>query len=207
MTMVTENSNTEPYEELQRANRELVQAFDATIESWSRALDLRDTETEGHTHRVTEMTERLARAMGFGAEAIAHVRRGAMLHDIGKIAVPEAILLKPGPLTEKEWEVMRRHPVHAYELMHPIQYLWPAIDIPYCHHERWDGTGYPRGLKGQEIPLAARIFAVVDVWDSLRSDRPYRVAWPEEQVWQYLEDQTGKQFDPEVVRVFRELFQ
>ena len=194
--------NAELFQQLQRSNADLMGAYDATIEGWSRAMDLRDKETEGHTRRVTEMTERLARAMGIRPDELAHMRRGALLHDIGKMGVPDAVLLKPGPLTDEEWVLMRRHPVLAYEMLSSIAYLRPALDIPYCHHERWDGSGYPRGLKGEEIPLAARIFAVVDVWDALRSDRPYRPAWPAEKVRAYIQEEAGKQFDPRVVDMF-----
>ncbi len=180
----------------------LALAYDATIEGWSRALDLRDRETEGHTLRVTEMTERLARAMGTSEVELVHLRRGALLHDIGKMAIPDSILLKPGPLTDDEWAIMRQHPVYAYNLLSPIAYLRPALDIPYCHHEKWDGTGYPRGLKRDEIPLAARIFAVGDVWDALLSHRPYRYAWPEEQVLEHIHSLSGTHFDPQMVELF-----
>jgi len=190
------------FDNLQRSNIELTLAYDTTIEGWSRALELRDQETEGHALRVSDLTVRLARAMDIGDDALVHVRRGALLHDIGKMAVPDAILLKPGPLTDDEWAVMRRHPQFSYDLLSPIAYLRLALDIPYCHHEKWDGTGYPRGLKGEQIPLAARIFAVVDVWDALSSNRPYRAAWPENQVMEYIRDQTGKHFDPRVVEMF-----
>jgi putative nucleotidyltransferase with HDIG domain len=193
------------FDGLQRSNQELTQAYDATIEGWSRAMDLRDKETEGHTLRVTEMTLRLARAMGISQDDLLHVRRGALLHDIGKLGVPDAILLKPGKLTDEEWVVMRKHPVYAYELLSPIDYLKPALDIPYYHHEKWDGTGYPHGLSGEQIPLTARIFAVVDVWDALRSARPYRPGWPMEKVRDYLRDQAWKHFDPTVVDVFLKL--
>jgi putative nucleotidyltransferase with HDIG domain len=188
--------------DLQRANLELNEAYDKTIEGWGKALELRDHETNDHTLRVTEMTLELARLMGIRGEALMHMRRGALLHDIGKIGVPDAILNKPGPLTEEEWAIMRKHPVYAYEMLYPIEFLRPAIDIPYCHHEKWDGTGYPRGLKGEEIPLAARIFAVVDVWDALTSDRPYRKAWPPEKALAYIREQAGKHFDPDVVQAF-----
>jgi putative nucleotidyltransferase with HDIG domain len=194
--------NAELFTDLQRSNMELALAYDATIEGWSRALDLRDKETEGHTQRVTEMAERLARALGMSEEELVHMRRGALLHDIGKMGISDTILLKPGSLTDEEWETMRQHPEYAYNLLSPISYLRPALDIPYCHHEKWDGTGYPRGLKGEEIPLAARIFAVVDVWDALRSDRPYRKAWSEEKARAYIREQAGKYFDPRVVEVF-----
>ncbi len=190
------------FQDLQRSNVDLALAYEATIEGWSRALDLRDKETEGHAQRVTELTLQLARSLGVPAEDVAHIRRGALLHDIGKIGVPDSILLKPGPLTDEEWLVMRRHPVVAFEMLAPITYLRPALDIPYCHHEKWNGTGYPRGLKGQEIPLAARIFAVVDVWDALSSERPYRAAWPPVRVLQHIRSESGQHFDPAAVDAF-----
>ncbi|RIH83450.1 Cyclic di-GMP phosphodiesterase response regulator RpfG [Calidithermus terrae] len=193
------------FERLQRANGELELAYDATIEGWSRALDLRDEETEGHSLRVTEMAVELARAVGMGEEELVHVRRGALLHDVGKLGVPDAVLLKPGPLSEEEWAVMKKHPVHAHEWLSAIPYLRPALDIPYCHHERWDGTGYPRGLGGEEIPLAARVFAVVDVYDALTSDRPYRPAWPREKALEHVRAQAGRHFDPAVVEAFLRL--
>ncbi len=193
------------FDGLQSSNAQLTSAYDATIEGWSKALDLRDKETEGHTLRVTEMALQLARAMGMSAEELVHVRRGALLHDIGKMGVPDSILLKPDKLTDEEWVIMRKHPVYAYELLSPINYLRPALDIPYCHHEKWDGTGYPRGMKGEQIPLAARLFAIVDVWDALRSDRPYRAAWPEEKVIEHLKAGSGSHFDPRVVEAFLRL--
>ena len=199
--------NARLFDSLQQANLELTIAYEATLEGWVRALDMRDRETEGHTQRVTELTVRLAERMGIRGEALVHIRRGALLHDIGKIAIPDSILLKPEPLTDEEWEIMRRHPVYAYELLSPIEFLRPALDIPYCHHERWNGTGYPRGLKGEQIPLAARIFAVVDVWDALRSDRPYRPAWSEEEALAYIRQQAGKHFDPHVVEVFLQMLE
>jgi len=168
-------------------------------------MDLRDKETERHTLRVTEMTVQLARTMGVGEEEIMSMRWGALLHDIGKMGIPDHILNKPGPLTDEEWKIMRKHPIYSYEMISPIEYLRPALDIPYCHHEKWDGSGYPRGLKGEQIPLAGRIFAIIDVWDALRSDRPYRKAWPEEKVIEYLKEQSGTHFDPKVVDVFLEL--
>lgn len=192
------------FDNLQRSNQQLLLAYNATIEGWSHALDLRDHETEGHTQRVTEMTMRLAHASGypFSAEDYLHMRRGALLHDIGKMGVPDSILLKPDDLTEDEQAIMRRHPEYAYQLLAPIVYLRKALDIPYCHHEYWDGSGYPRGLKGEQIPLAARIFSVIDVWDALRSDRPYRPGWPDEQVHAYLRAHAGREFDPQIVEVF-----
>ena len=194
--------NAQLFNSLQHSNLELNQAYDATIEGWSRAMDLRDKETEGHTQRVTEMTGHLARAMGLSEVDLVHIRRGALLHDMGKMGIPDHILLKPDKLTEDEWVIMRQHPQYAYEMLSPIVYLQKALDIPYCHHEKWDGTGYPRGLKGEQIPLAARIFAVADVWDALRSDRPYRPGWSEEKVREYILEQSGMHFEPQVVEMF-----
>jgi putative nucleotidyltransferase with HDIG domain len=192
------------FENLQRSNTELMLAYDATIEGWSRALDLRDRETEGHTQRVAEMALELAKIMGMSDAEKLNLRRGALLHDIGKMGVPDSILLKPGALSEDEMKIMQQHPLYAYKMLSPIKYLKHALEIPYCHHEKWDGSGYPRGLKGDEIPLAARVFAVVDVYDALTSDRPYRKAWPREQAHRYLQEQAGKHFDPQVVRIFLE---
>jgi PAS domain S-box-containing protein len=194
--------NATLYTDLQQSNTELVPAYDTTIEGWSRALDLRDKETEGHSRRVTERTVSLSQAMGMSSAELVQVRRGSLLHDIGKMGVPDAILLKPGPLTEEEWVLMRRHPTYAYDLLSPISYLQPALDIPYCHHEKWDSTGYPRGLTGEQIPCAARIFAVIDVVDALLSDRPYRAAWSAERVWDHIASLSGSHFDPDVVAVF-----
>jgi putative two-component system response regulator len=192
---------------LEQAHAKLKAAYDATIEGWSRAMDLRDRETDGHAQRVTQITLKLAEAAGINQETLVHIRRGALLHDMGKLGVPDAILLKPGKLNEQEWKLMRRHPQLAYDMLHPIEYLRPALDIPFCHHEKWDGSGYPRGLKGEQIPLAARIFAIVDVWDALTSDRPYRPAWKKEVVLSYLQEQTGKHFDPEIVELFFKLIE
>lgn len=197
--------NIELFDELQRANLDLSVAYDATIQGWSKALDLRDEETEGHTQRVTELTVRLAQRMGIRDDELVHVRRGALLHDIGKVGIPDQILRKPGPLTDEEWQIMRRHPVYAHGLISEIEYLRPALDIPYNHHEKWDGTGYPRGLQGAQIPLAARVFAVVAVWDALTSDRPYRLAWSEAQAIEYIREQSGMHFDPEVTAAFLEM--
>jgi hemerythrin-like metal-binding protein/PAS domain S-box-containing protein/putative nucleotidyltransferase with HDIG domain len=193
--------NSSLFNDLQQSNIELKQAYDATIIGWSRALDLRDKETEGHTLRVTELTTKLGRLFGLSDEELVHVRRGALLHDIGKMGVPDGILLKPGPLTDEEWVVMRKHTTYAYELLSPIQFLLPALDIPYCHHEKWDGSGYPLGLKGEAIPLAARIFSLVDVYDALTSDRPYRTAWPEKKVLDHIRSLAGTHFDPQVVKI------
>ncbi|MEW6584061.1 MAG: HD domain-containing phosphohydrolase [Nitrospirota bacterium] len=194
--------NATLFNELQRSNVELTLAYDTTLEGWSRALDMRDRETEGHTARVAEMTVRLARAMGINEPELVHIRRGALLHDIGKMAISDAILLKPSTLTHEECEVMFRHPTHAHKMLLPIPFLKQALNIPYCHHEKWDGTGYPRRLKGEQIPLEARIFSVVDVWDALRSDRPYRRAWPEEKALEYIRSQAGRHFDVGVVSAF-----
>jgi putative nucleotidyltransferase with HDIG domain len=197
--------STTLFEDLQRTNQELAQAYDSTIEGWSLALDLRDRETEGHTQRVTALTVELARAFGLGERELVYIRWGALLHDIGKMGIPDRILLKEGPLTEAEWSIMRQHPVYAHEMLRAIQYLRPALDIPYCHHEKWDGTGYPRGLKGEQIPLAARIFSIIDVWDALTSDRPYRAAWPNEKVFAHIREGAGRHFDPQVVEAFLRL--
>lgn len=187
---------------LEQAHEKLLSAYDATIEGWSHAMDLRDKETEGHTLRVTKLSEQLGTIMGVEAEDLVYMRRGALLHDIGKLGVPDSILLKPAKLSDEEWTIMRQHPQYAYDMIQPIEYLRPALDIPLCHHEKWDGSGYPRGLKGEEIPLVARIFAVVDVWDALISDRPYRPAWDKEKALTYIKEQSGKHFDPYVVENF-----
>lgn len=187
---------------LQDALSQLLTAYEATIEGWSHAMDLRDRETEGHSQRVTEMTVKLARAFGLSDEDLVHVRRGALLHDMGKLGIPDAILYKPDKLTEAEWVIMRKHPQFARDLLSPIEYLRPALDIPYCHHEKWDGSGYPQGLKGLEVPIAARIFAVVDVWDALTSNRPYRPAWKKEDALSHIREQSGRHFDPQVVDLF-----
>jgi putative nucleotidyltransferase with HDIG domain len=189
------------FESLQSSNSELFLAYDATIVGWSYALDLRDKETEGHTQRVTELTVKLGRAFGMSEADLVQVRWGALLHDIGKMGVPDGILLKPGPLTDEEWVAMKKHPSFSYEMLSPIRYLRLALEIPYCHHEKWDGSGYPRGLKGAQIPLVARIFAMVDVWDALTSDRPYRAAWPEEKVLDHIRSLVGTHFDPQVVKI------
>ena len=187
---------------LQEANAQLLAAYEATIEGWSHALDLRDRETEGHSRRVTELTVKLAQALDMSADEIMNLRRGALLHDMGKIGIPDSILHKPAALTEEEWAVMRKHPQFVYDMLYSVEYLRPALDIPYCHHEKWDGTGYPRGLKGEAIPLVARLFTIVDVWDALTSDRPYRPAWSQEEALTYIREQSGKHFDPQVVDLF-----
>ena len=194
--------NASLFEQLQDSNTELTIAYDATLEGWAKALEMRDRETEGHAHRVIEMTLGMADRIGIQGEMLQHIRRGALLHDIGKMGIPDSILLKPGPLTPNEWEVMRQHPQRAYEMLKHIEYLSSALEIPYCHHEKWDGTGYPRGLKGRDIPISARIFAVVDVWDALTSDRPYRAAWTARNALEYIRHESGCHFDPQVVEAF-----
>ena len=181
---------------------ELSEAYETTIEAWAQLLDLRDKETEGHTRRVTDMCVRLARAMGVSDDELIDIRRGALLHDIGKMGIPDEILLKPGPLDDREWVIMRRHPDYAYQCLSRIPFLKKCIDIPYGHHEKWDGSGYPRGLAGEDIPIAARMFAVVDVWDALRSDRPYRAGWSHERVMSHIASLSGTHFDPEAVEAF-----
>ncbi|MCC7357843.1 MAG: GAF domain-containing protein [Anaerolineales bacterium] len=197
--------NATVYADLQRSHNDLRLAYDSTLEGWSRALDLRDRETEGHTRRVADLSLQLGRVMGLRSEDLLQLRRGALLHDIGKLGVPDYILHKPGPLTDEEWRIMRRHPVHAYEMLAPIAYLQRALDVPHYHHEKWDGTGYPDGLSGLAIPLAARIFAVADVYDALRSDRPYRPGWSEAQARAYIAEQAGRHFDPAVVAAFQQV--
>jgi putative two-component system response regulator len=198
---------TEQRRETEKLHLELVTAYDKTIEGWSHALDLRDKETEGHTQRVSEMTQQLAQGAGLDKEMLLQIKRGALLHDVGKLGIPDNILLKPEPLTEDEWGVMRKHPVYAFEWLSAIEYLQVALEIPYCHHEKWDGTGYPRGLRGEEIPLSARLFAVVDVWDALTSDRPYRKAVSDQEAWKYIFEQSGKHFDPLAVDAFKRSFE
>ncbi|MCL4559366.1 MAG: GAF domain-containing protein [Chloroflexi bacterium] len=194
--------NAELFDNLQRSNINLALAYDGTIEGWSRALDLRDSGTEGHTQRVTEITLTLARAAGIRESDLIHIRRGALLHDIGKMAIPDSILHKPGPLNDEEWTIIRKHPVYAYDLLSPIEFLRPALDIPYCHHEWWDGNGYPRRLRGEEIPLSARLFSLADVYDGLISDRPYRLGWEREKTLKHIAELSGTQFDPDLTRLF-----
>ena len=189
-------------DQLRKANLELANAYDETIEGWMRALELRDRNTAGHSLRVTALTLRLASKMGFEGEQLMHVRRGSLLHDIGMLAIPDAILFKPGTLTSEEWAIMQQHPTLGYQILSPIAYLRPALEIVYCHHERWNGKGYPRGLKGEQIPLVARLFAVVDVWDALLTDHAYRRAWPLENAVIYCREKAGLDFDPKVVDVF-----
>ncbi|HCB01611.1 MAG TPA: two-component system response regulator [Anaerolineae bacterium] len=190
---------------IETAHEQLLSAYDATIEGWSRAMDLRDKETEGHTLRVTDLSVKLARNMGINEGELLFIRRGALLHDIGKLGVPDAILHKASSLNDDEWKIMRQHPQFAYDMLYPIEYLRPALDIPFCHHEKFDGTGYPRQLKGEQIPLSARIFAIVDVWDALTSDRPYRPAWEKQKAMDFINEQSGKHFDPKVVEAFNKM--
>ncbi len=199
--------NATMFSDLQTLNEELLNAYDTTIEGWSRALDMRDKETESHTKRVTEMTVRLAKAAGMTDEQRKYIRWGALLHDIGKMGIPDHVLFKKEKLTDEEWACIQQHPQNAYELLSPIRYLQPAIEIPYCHHEKWDGSGYPRGLKGEEIPLCARLFAVVDVWDALLSDRPYRPGWPLQKVLDHIRTLSGTHFDPYAVKLFFSVLQ
>lgn len=190
---------------LEQSHLDLNQTYEATIEGWTRALELRDFTTERHSSRVIELTVEMGKRLGLSMQELHRLKRGAQLHDIGKIGIPDAILLKPGPLDESEWKVMRRHPVYAYELLSPIPHFYDLLDIPYCHHEKWDGSGYPRRLRGEEIPIGARIFAVVDVWDALSSNRPYRSAWQPHQVVDYLRYQSNRHFQAEVVEAFLDL--
>lgn len=187
---------------LQTLNQELSQAYDATIQGWAHALELRSAEADDHTRRLLAMTLRLARLLGVEESKMVHIRRGIILHDIGKMAIPDRILLKPGPLTVEEWIIMRQHPQYAYSLLSSIPYLRPALEIPYSHHEHWDGSGYPLGLSGDSIPLAARIFAVIDVWDALTHDRVYRSGWPKKKAIEYIQERSGTQFDPQVIAAF-----
>ena len=181
------------------------QMYDSIIEGWTRMLELRDSEPKGHSKRVTELAVDLARVLGLGEQEVMRIRRGALLHDVGKMGIPDTILLKAGSLTDEEWVIMRQHPVIAYEQLGSIAEFQMALEIPYCHHENWDGTGYPRGLAGEAIPFAARLFALVDTWDILRSDRPFRKAWPEDKVKTYILERAGKNFDPYLATKFTTL--
>jgi HD-GYP domain-containing protein (c-di-GMP phosphodiesterase class II) len=194
--------NARLFKDLRSSHRQLASAYDATLEGWAKALELRDLETEGHSRRVTALALQLAQMFDFSDEQLNNLRRGALLHDVGKMGVPDKILQKPGPLTENEWKIMRKHPLYAFDMLQPIEYLKPSLCIPHYHHEKFDGTGYPYGLKGEQIPLPARIFAIIDVWDALNSDRPYRKAWSKEKALNYIRNQAGKHFDPVVVEKF-----
>lgn len=191
--------------ERKQAEENLAKAYDTTLEGWARALEMRDQETKDHSERVVELTTELAKAMGVTGEDLIQIRRGAVLHDIGKMAIPDEILHKRGPLTLGERKIVEEHPTRGYELLSHIPFLEKAMEIPYCHHEHWDGSGYPRGLSGEEIPLGARIFSVIDVWDAVQSQRPYNHAWTREQATQYLKDESGKLFDPACVTAFLDL--
>jgi putative nucleotidyltransferase with HDIG domain len=184
---------------------ELAEAYDTTLEGWARALELRDKETEGHSRRVTETTLKVARALQIPEDAIIHIHRGALLHDIGKMGIPDSILSKPAPLTDEERVIVQKHPETAYQLLRQIPFLEKALDIPYCHHEKWDGSGYPRGIKGRAIPIAARIFSVADVWDAVQSERPYNQGWSRNKATAYIEERAGADFDPRVVDIFLRL--
>lgn len=198
-------NNAQLFRDLEKSNLDLAVAYETTLEGWAKTLELRDRETEGHSQRVTDLALRLAHKLDVREEDFVHIQRGAVLHDIGKMGVPDHILLKAGPLDDEEWRIMKKHPVFAFDMLSTIPFLKEAVDIPYCHHEKWDGTGYPRGLKKEKIPLAARIFAIVDVWDALRSDRPYREAWTDIDALEYIKDQSGLHFDPKVVNAFLEV--
>jgi len=198
---LTENFN-HMIASIQRSNQDLVEAYDSTLQGWSKATDLRDNETDRHMHNVVDLTIQLAKRMGYNDKQLQHIKRGALLHDVGKIGISDSILKKPGKLTADEWIEMQKHPQFAYEMLSPIEYLRSALDIPYYHHEKWDGSGYPKGLKGEAIPETARIFAIVDVWDAMTSDRVYRKAMSEEEVVQYILDSRGTHFDPRVVDTF-----
>jgi putative two-component system response regulator len=189
----------------QETYSQLLAAYEATIDGWSHAIDLRDHEVKGHSQRVANLTVKLAIMAGISQQEIVHLRRGALLHDIGKLAIPDSILLKAGPLNEEEWALIRKCPQHAYEMLSAIEYLKPALDIPHYHHEKWDGSGYPQGLKGEEIPLAARLFAVVHIWEVLLSDRPYRPAWTAEKALEHIQSESGKYFEPRMVDLFRKM--
>lgn len=193
------------FHDIRRLNADLLNSYENTLEGWARVLEFKDRETKGHSDRVTQMAMKLGQAMGMTTDELVHLRRGAVLHDIGKLCIPEKILFKEGPLDEYEWEIMKQHPIYAQEFVADIQFLQPATNILLFHHERWDGSGYPLGLKGKQIPLAARIFMVIDVWDALSFDRPYRKAWSLDKVRKYLRESAGKLFDPKVVEVFLEI--
>ncbi len=199
--------NANLFKELQRSNMEISLAYESTLEGWASALELKDAETKGHSQRVLDLTMKLSRKLGINGKPLGDIRRGALLHDIGKMGIPDSILQKEGPLDEGEWKIMKQHPDFAYSMLSEISFLKDALEIPYCHHERWDGTGYPRGLSGKQIPLSARIFAVVDVWDALLSKRSYRPAWPKEKALTHIEGQAGTHFDPQVVEAFFELLE
>jgi PAS domain S-box-containing protein len=194
--------NSELEDRVRARTWELANAYDTTLEGWARTLELRDKETEGHSRRVTDTTLKIAMAMGIRDDYLEQIRRGAILHDIGKMGIPDDILHKPGSLTDGERDIMQRHPQIAYDLLSPVPFLKKALEIPYCHHEKWDGTGYPQGLREHAIPMSARIFAIADVWDAISSDRPYNKAWSREKAIEYFVGEAGRHFDPRVVNVF-----
>lgn len=195
------------FRKINQSQQVLKDSYHATLEGWVQALHLRDEETQEHTQRVIEDCIKLAKAMKVDEKSLIHIRRGALLHDIGKLGISDDILMKPGALTPEERKIIELHPVFARDLIREIEFLQPALAIPYCHHEKWDGSGYPQGLQGEDIPLEARIFAVIDVWDALTSDRPYRDAWTDEEAERYILEQSGKHFDPQVVETWRDVFQ
>ena len=197
--------SAELFQNLQKTNTELSLAYDSAIEVWSQALEISGRENREHTRRVLNLTMQLAQQMGIGDHDLLHMHRGVLLHDIGIYGIPEAILLKSGPLTDSEWIIIHDHPKMAVQMLKSIPYLSPALDIPYHHHERWDGSGYPDGLQGERIPLPARIFAVVDVYDALVSSRPYRPAWTHQEAVKYIRSQSGILFDPKVVSSFLDM--
>ncbi len=199
--------NSTLIKDLEKSNKDIISSYESTLEGWSKALELRDMETKNHSTRVTDLTVEICSRLGMSENELVNVRRGALLHDIGKMGIPDSILLKKGKLTQSDWAIIRKHPQYAYDLLYPIEYLRPALDIPYCHHEKWDGSGYPQGLKGVEIPLAARVFAIIDVWDALLSDRPYRKGWPKEEVIAEIKRISGTHFDPEAVKIFLQVIE
>jgi len=190
------------FQALKSKHRQLVESYDQTIRGWIEVMDLRHHETRNHTERVTRMTVSFARLAGVAPDRLETIARGATLHDIGKIGIPDSILIKPGKLDSDEWHLMKTHPDVGRRLLEKISFLKPCIDIPWCHHEKWDGSGYPRGLRGKAIPLPARLFAIVDVWDALTHKRVYKDAWPEPDVLAHIRNQSGLHFDPELVEIF-----
>jgi len=204
---MTDNGNLQTAEISNFTNSIPIQAYDATLQAWAIAVEHHAKEAEGHTRRVMEMTLWLAKVMQVNDHEMKNVQRGAVLHDVGNMVVPESILHSKSNLTVEEWVTIHMHPYNAYEMLEPIEILRPALEIPYFHHEKWDGTGYPRGMKGEQIPLAARIFSLVDVYDAMVSDRPYRKAWSKDAAVQHLQEESGRHFDPKVVDVFMDHWQ
>ena len=204
LALLTENFN-QMIESMRTSKKKIIESYDSTLEGWSKALEYRNEETKGHTDRVMKLMMKSAKGLGIEESQMEHVRRGALLHDIGKMAIPDVILNKPHSLTHQEQEIMQMHPVYASEMLKEIEFLRPAITIPYCHHEHWDGSGYPRGLSGEQIPLEARIFALVDAWDAITTDRPYRKAMAAEEAVQTIRDEIGTHFDPGIAEKFLEV--